>query len=359
MNNELTIHGKTYQKKELEDYCNERIKVSSLAWERDCCEFILEWLNDALEVKVKTSGSTGKPKEMYLSKQKMIHSANFTGKFFNFQKNQKALLCLSTRFIAGKMMIVRAFVWKLNLILVAPDGHPLKNLNLNLDFAAMIPLQVQNSLSLKKALTQVKTLLIGGGAINSNLENQLKSIKSTVCFHGYGMTETISHVALRSINGKNAKKYYTGIGNSKFSIDKHNCLKISNPQILESTITSNDVVRLISETEFEWKGRIDCVINSGGIKLFSEEIEKKIAPLIEDNFFVAPLPDSHLGEKLILVIEANKYDSYKEKKLSLKLKKNLSKYEQIQQIFYLHRFVRTANSKVQRKASLSKMNSLL
>lgn len=201
MNRELTINGKYYDELELLVYCRSKVFNSDNEWEKDYCKFILEWLDDTEQVKAKTSGSTGVPKAMYLSKQKMRNSAKLTGEFFNFKAGQNVLFCLSANFIAGKMMIVRAFEWQLNLLPVAPDGHPLENISSDIDFAAMIPLQVKNSLKLGKGIEQIKKLLIGGGAVDQNLENDLQDL-STECFIGYGMTETVSHVAIRALNGK-------------------------------------------------------------------------------------------------------------------------------------------------------------
>jgi O-succinylbenzoic acid--CoA ligase len=355
MHRELTINGKHYKENELLSYCRNIISNSDNEWEKDYCRFILEWLNDSDKVQAKTSGSTGVPKEIYLWKQKMINSANITGVFFNFEKGQNVLFCLSSNFIAGKMMIVRAFVWQLNLMPVAPDGHPLKNLNGKIDFAAMIPLQVKNSLVLEKRLNQVKKLLIGGGTIDQNLENKLQKLK-TNCFVGYGMTETVSHVAIRCLNGTNQSKYYKAMGKAQFSTDTRGCLKINTSDILDNTLITNDVVDLINETEFEWKGRFDNVVNSGGIKLFPEQIEKKLETILTQAFFVAGVPDDHLGQKLILVIECEDIDQNQKKELEQKIKSLLDKYEQARKIFYISEFKRTPTGKIQRKATLSTLS---
>ncbi|MDQ2177244.1 AMP-binding protein [Marinifilum sp. D714] len=352
MNRELTINGKNYKEIELLNYCRDIISNSDYEWEKDYCKFILEWLDDAEQVKAKTSGSTGVPKAMYLSKQKMRNSAKLTGEFFNFKAGQNALFCLSANFIAGKMMIVRAFEWQLNLIPVAPDGHPLVNISSDIDFTAMIPLQVKNSLKLEKGIQQIKKLLIGGGAVDQVLENALQDL-STECFIGYGMTETVSHVAIRALNGNNKSQSYQAMGNATFSIDERSCLEINAPAILDEPLLTNDVVELLDEIQFEWKGRFDNVINSGGIKLFPEQIEKKLEALINQPFFIAGLPDEHLGQKVVLLIEWEDVDENQKKELEYKIKSLLDKFEQAREIFYVSEFQRTSTDKIQRDATLS------
>ena len=354
MQRELTINGTYYNESELLNHCMKMLAGSTKDWEKDYCRFILEWLNDSDTVKAKTSGSTGVPKQMYLSKQKMINSAKLTGEFFNFSKGKKVLFCLSPNYIAGKMMIVRAFVWGLDLIPVSPDGHPLKYTQEEFDFAAMIPLQVKNSLNKEKGLGQIRKLLIGGGAIHQDIENALQKVQ-TQCFIGYGMTETVSHIAIRQLNGNNKSDLYTAIGNASFSIDDRDCLSIVAPAVLNEPLITNDVVELISEKEFEWKGRYDSVVNSGGIKLFPEKIEKKLEAIIPAPFFMAGLPDAHLGQKLVLLIESNDLDEDAKQDLSNKIKSLLNKYEQAREIFYVSQFRRTITGKIQRKATLSRL----
>ncbi|WP_421919958.1 AMP-binding protein [Marinifilum sp.] len=355
MNRELTINGKYYNEKELLTYCRNRIANSTNEWEKDYCKFILEWLDDTDHVKAKTSGSTSVPKKINLSKQKMRNSAKLTGEFFNFKVDQTALFCLSSNYIAGKMMIVRAFEWQLNLIPVAPDGHPLKTLDFDIDFAAMIPLQVKNSLNLKCGLQQVRKLLIGGGAVDQSLENKLQEV-SCKCFIGYGMTETVSHVAIRALNGPDKSTNYKAMGDALFSVDHRSCLQINAPAILSKSLATNDVVDLKEANQFEWQGRFDNVINSGGIKLFPEQIERKLENAIDQDFFIAGIPDQHLGEKVVLLIESKKADANLKQEIFQKVKSLLNKYEQAREIFYVSDFKRTQTGKIQREATLSALS---
>lgn len=349
---ELTINGKLYSEEELPKHCTSQLLSSDFQWERDVYSFILEWLDSKKTILANTSGSTGEPKLMDLSKQRMINSAQLTGEYFKFEKGQTALLCLSTNFIAGKMMVVRAFLWQLNLILVEPNGHPLNKLKGNIDFVAMVPLQVINCLKDGIDFGLITNLLIGGGAVDANLEEQLQELR-VKCFSSYGMTETVSHVAIKPLNGNRRSEYYQGLGSVTFSLDKRACLQINAPKVLSKVICTNDVVELIDEKHFIWLGRYDNVVNSGGVKLFPEQIEEKLKDAVSDPFFIAGVADKLLGEKLVLVIEKDNRSSEYVSGLLAKTKGLLGKYEQARDIIFIPEFKRTPNGKLQREATMS------
>lgn len=349
---ELTLNGRTYSEEELSKHCRSELLVCDFQWERSVYSFILDWLDEKDSISAKTSGSTGKPKEMQLSKQSMINSAKLSGSYFKWKKGDRALLCLSPNFIAGKMMIVRAFVWKLNLILVEPNGHPMKNVKSKIGFAAMLPLQVINCLKEGVDFGLIDQLLIGGGAVDSHLEASLQEIP-TRCFSSYGMTETVSHVAIRVLNGQDRSEYFEGMGNVRFAVDERDCLQITAPEILSEPLCTNDVVRLSEDKKFSWLGRYDHVVNSGGIKLFPEQIEDKLKTVISEAFFLTGVKDELLGEKLVLLIEKTDPSEAYVDELRGKIKGLPDKYEQAREIFFIPEFQRTANGKLQRKASLS------
>lgn len=332
--------------------CQDEIKTSTEQWQLDIYVFIQEWLDDNKQVKAKTSGSTGTPKNILLEKAKMIESAKMTGEFFKFQKEDNALLCLSPQFIAGKMMIVRAIVWQMNLICVKPDGHPLNELNSNIDFAAMIPLQVSNSIHNKNQLGKIKTILIGGGVVDKNLENKLGDINCNF-FSSFGMTETLSHIAIKTLNGSNKSNIYKALNGITFTLDDRDCLKIKAHKLLRKEIITNDIVNLYSSTEFEWLGRFDHVINSGGIKLFPEQIEEKLSLYINQAFFLMGIPDEYLGEKMILLVESNDHSEEQKKKILAEIKPYLENFQSPRDIFTISKFKRTSTGKTQRKATFT------
>lgn len=308
--------------------------------EMSVAKFIEKWLDFTEEIKVKTSGSTGKPKKIKLTKQQMVNSANATGAYFKTGSGTKALLCIPADFIAGKMMVVRAMVLGWDLHVVQPTKDALVEYDNEYDFVAMVPYQVSHSL---EALPKVKKILIGGGAISANLEAQLQEIE-VEAFASYGMTETITHVAVRRINGVAKSESYSALPDVKFSQDTRGCLCIHAPKISEEVVVTNDLVTLTSATSFIWKGRWDNVINSGGIKLFPESIELKLSDKIELPFIIASEKDEQFGERVILIYEGTESDLPDFKSAFA----NLESYERPKKVYKLSRFVYTETGKIKR-----------
>ena len=308
-------------------------------FEKPVGDFLLDWFDGKSYIEMHTSGSTGIPKIIRVDKQAMVNSALATGDFFELQAGNKALHCLPVKYVAGKMMLVRAMILGLDLEFVAPSSHPLRNVDGNFDFAAMVPLQAQNSIS---ELHRIKKLIVGGAKINSTLENQLIKLPTQV-FETYGMTETISHIAAKSVG----EKAFTVLPNVTISYDDQNCLVIHAPRISDDVIETNDVVELVNENQFIFLGRIDNVINSGGIKLLPEQIEEKLAGKIEPRYFISSKEDKELGEKIILVIEGNSFT------VDNSIFDELDKYEEPKEILFVPKFKETGNGKIIRKESLS------
>ena len=236
----------------------------------------------------------------------MVNSAIHTGSFFNLKENEKALLCLSPNYIAGKMMIVRAFVLGLNLVIVEPTGNPLRNTDFgSIDFAAMVPLQVFNSFHNKGELNQlrkIKKTIIGGGVVSKTLHGFLQKEENNF-FATYGMTETITHIAIKKLNGTDANENYQTLTNVGITTDSRECLVIDAPDVASERVITNDLVKIISPTQFQWLGRFDNVINSGGVKIIPEEVERTLSQFLNQRFFVSSWPDEKLGNRLILLIE--------------------------------------------------------
>lgn len=314
-------------------------------------DFIDEWNNDDLYITVQTSGSTGKPKEIRILKSRMADSARMTAEFLQIREHEKALLCLSPNTIGGKMMIVRAIVLNLDLIVASVSGNPLEKIQNEVDFVAMVPLQLMNTLihSVEK-LRKIRTIIIGGGIISSAIENQLIKENLTV-FHTYGMTETISHVAMRKV-GIDSTPYFTAIGQNFFS-QHENRLVIHSPLLDTKSILTNDIVELIDDKNFIFKGRADFVINSGGVKIHPEIVEKKLENTIHFPFFIAGLKDDILGEKVILCIESTPFELNKKD-----IQKKVSKYEVPKEVYFIKEFVRTESGKINRRKTIEEHKNL-
>jgi O-succinylbenzoic acid--CoA ligase len=338
VHNKFKLNGFGFTKDDLLRVAYSFIKEGE-NYEKPLGIFILDWFDPKPYLEINTSGSTGTPKIIRVDKQAMVNSALATGDFFDLQPGQKVLHCLPTEYVAGKMMFVRAFILGLDMEFVAPSSHPLTGVKGSFDFCGMVPLQARNSL---KDLHRIKKLIIGGAKVTKALEQELATIPSQI-YETYGMTETITHIAAKRV-GASA---FTVLPNVKITTDDRHCLVIDAHKISGEKIVTNDLVELISDTQFVWKGRFDNVINSGGIKLIPEQIEEKLASSISNCFFVYGKADELLGEKLVLYVEGESM------LIDESIFEVLDKYEKPKEIVFIPEFKRTATGKVIRDQSIS------
>jgi len=314
-------------------------KSNSQIWD-DVNQFISDWYSPKDEMMLQTSGSTGKPKSISVKKGWMKNSAQLTGKTFGLKEGDTALLCMPMKYVAGKMMVVRALKLGLDLKVVEPFSKPLKNIDEPIDFAAMVPMQLEKSLD---QIEKMKTLLVGGGKVNPKLVEKIQGI-STQVNETYGMTETLTHVAIKPLNGPNKSDVFQALDGIQFETDDRSCLVIFAPMMNPNPVVTNDLVELVDETSFRWLGRIDNVINSGGIKIIPELVEAKLTEVVSSRrYFIAGLPDESLGEKVVLVIEGDEIE------ISLDV---LEKYERPKEIYFISKFVEIESGKVIQKESL-------
>ena len=271
--------------------------------------FLKEWHNDSPTVLVHTSGSTGKPKPMLVEKRRMEASARITCGFLGLKSGDSALLCMSLDYIAGKMMVVRALSFGLRLIVVKPSGNPLGTVAEPVDFAAMVPMQVYNSLQVpeeRKKLMAIKHLIIGGGAIDDAFASELAGFPNHV-WSTYGMTETLSHIALRRLNGPEACEWYTPFEGVSLSQTNEGCLVIDAPAVHDGPLVTNDIVE-ISDKGFRVLGRKDNVICSGGIKIQIEEVERLLRAHVSSPFMITKRADKKFGEQVVMLTESMDMD---------------------------------------------------
>lgn len=296
------LNGKSFLKAELLNYAQNQLQRSDkTVWEKELFSFIKEWFNQSISITVRSSGSTGKSKEIKLLKRNMRLSAMKTIRFFDLGKGQNALLCLPVRYIAGKMMVIRAFEAGMNLITIKPESAPDLSGIKKIDFAAMTPHQVKSLLSKRLWVAYIRKLIVGGEAVGAELSNQVTKC-SVTAYETYGMTETMSHVALREITADYPIPF-RALPGVRFSTDERNCLRIE-VDFLSSSIQTNDIVELISETSFIYKGRNDFIINTGGIKLNPEKMESDLQKATGIEVIVSSVPDKKYGEKVILVFSS-------------------------------------------------------
>lgn len=308
--------------------------------------FLNEWFDASPVITVHTSGSTGVPKGLVVRKDRMMQSARLTCEFLNLQAGDTALLCMNLRYIGAMMMVVRSLVAGLNLVVRPASGHPLSDVEVPLKFAAMVPLQVYNTLRVpaeRKRLEHTDILIIGGGAVDDSLEAELKTIP-IAAYSTYGMTETLSHIALRRLNGEAASKCYYPFPSVELSLSAENTLIVKAPLICDDVLQTNDIACLCSDGSFTIAGRKDNVINSGGIKIQAEEMENRLQPFIPVPFAVTAVPDPRLGQALTLLI-AGKPDI---KELENKLQAVLETYYRPKHIFITELIPQTENGKIDR-----------
>ena len=319
---------------------------------REAFSFCKEWLAGESAFSQSTSGSTGAPKKISISRKQMEASARGTRDFFNIDTNHTLFCCLNPAYIAGKMMLVRAMVWGCKIHLAEPISNPIKDFEGGLDFVAMVPLQVQACLDSKKSLKKlqtIKSLIIGGASISSKLKIALVE-NGIHAWQTFGMTETVSHIALAKI-GKGELIYQTLPG-VEIGQDYRGAIWIKSEMSGASRIQTNDLVDLHSATSFIWLGRADFVVNSGGIKLYPELIEQKVEGIIEEifigvSFFFFWEKDEKFGEMLVLILETQESSS-RIKILKERLSDVLEKFELPKKIYFIPKFVRTPNGKINR-----------
>ncbi|MCS5489955.1 AMP-binding protein [Algoriphagus limi] len=327
---------------------------------KQALSFCREWMEGKETFLQKTSGSTGTPKEIEITRAQMIASAKATGEFFKINSSDFLLACLNPNYIAGKMMLVRAMVWDCPIQLVEPSSDPLQDLSENRlpDFVAMVPLQVQNSLKnpeSKQKLQQIKNILIGGAPCSLQLQQELSENRINA-WQSFGMTETVSHIALAKITG--SALWYHPLPGVRIGQDEREALWIESPMSGNQRIQTNDRIAFNSSGNFQWLGRVDFVVNSGGIKLFPEaiepQIEKEVNKLFpEKRFFLGGISDPVLGQKLILLIESPEKDLEKVKILLEQLKPKISRYERPREVIFLNQFEETSSGKINRFKTLA------
>ena len=338
LHKEFKLDGKSFKN---EKYLLDFTKTSY----SEIHKFLVDWFAESKFISVNTSGSTGKPKPIELKKEFMINSATATGKYFNLQAKTTTLLCLSVNFIAGKMMLVRAMVLGWHLDVIEPSSSPLDSIDKFYDFSAMVPIQLFNSLN---KINHIKVLIVGGGVVSKKLQNRIKNIETNI-FATYGMTETITHIAVKPLNKKAGLNFenevYQTLPDVIISKDNRDCLVIDVPKISDIQLITNDLVEIHSNNQFKWLGRYDNIINSGGIKLIPEQIEKKLSAVIDCRFFVTGFPDEALGEKLVLIIEGSIQNNLKSQILNLK---SIDKFEIPREFYFIDNFILTETKKINR-----------
>lgn len=322
-------------------------RATCIGIQSDLHRFLDEWASPNPCLTVQTSGSTGTPKQLTVRKEQMWQSARLTCQFLGLQQGDNALLCMPLQYIAGKMMVVRSLYAGLNLIMRQPSGHPLADVTEPLRFAAMIPLQVYNTLQVpeeRERLCRVEILIIGGGAIDAALEEEIRQLPGVI-YSTYGMTETLSHIALRRLNGPQASPRYQPFPSVQLSLSADDTLVVNAPLVCDEPLVTNDVARLFEDGSFIILGRKDNIINSGGIKIQIECVEHALRSIFSVNFAVTSIPDPKFGEILVLLVAGEEATS-----LSSVIHHMLPAYQRPKAIFRVDSIPLTGSGKTDRTA---------
>jgi O-succinylbenzoic acid--CoA ligase len=325
--------------------------------------FVQQWLNNQQTFTVQTSGSTGQPKPIAVSRNRMQASARLTLQALQISAGMPALLCINPAYVGGKMMLVRAMEGGLPIRLLAPEANPLMQLPPGEQplFTALVPLQLEAMLQDKHSLSilnKMKAAIIGGAAVSPALEEKAQLIKAPL-YSTYGMTETVSHIALRQINGPGRKDYFTVLPGIKISTDNRGCLLINGP-VVEEEVVTNDRVELLGDSSFRWLGRIDNIVNTGGVKVQAEELEAVATVCLREQgwgrrVLAGGLPDEMLGQRVVLLLEGEPLAAASIRKLMACLNNALPKYWAPKEILFTSNFVESDNGKIKRKETWAKL----
>lgn len=340
----LTIDGRCHGHKSLAALCAERLE-SGNERDKDIFGALGALLNEQDQITLQTSGSTGKPKTISVEKDKMLASAMATINALELKSGATLAHCLSCAHVGGSMMLVRALALSAELIVLPLDSSPLNTLgsDKNINLIAMAPIQVVGTLHykpLKEKFSKIKNVIVGGAPLDKRTTNELSSFSNSV-YSTFGMTETLSHIALRRVSSE-TQDYFECLAPTTISSDEHDCLIVHAPHLSETDIKTNDVVEILEETRFRWLGRADNVVNSGGIKLHPEVLEEKIAMRMESRYFFTSKPDPMLGQALILMVEGAER--------TLQFDDLLEKFERPREVRFVARFNEVGNGKVNRQA---------
>ncbi len=360
----LLLNGREFSYDSIQQTDNPHVALNG--YEARVLELLRQWLTGAQEFGLRTSGSTGQPQLIVLKRRQLAASAARTGDFFDLGPGDRALVCLNAEFIGGKMMLVRGLERHLHLTVVEPHADPFDAVpaDAEFDFAAFVPLQLRAVLAAGRAgrLNKLRAILVGGAPVEPSLLREIEQLKVPV-YLTYGMTETASHMALRLLNGPHASPHFRVLPGLHLGQDERGCLTVRGDVTDDKLIITNDRIELIDKHTFDWLGRADFVINSGGVKVQAEKVEQVLDVALAElgqsrRAFVAGRPDERLGQAVTAYVEGPALPAATEKRLLGLLAARLSKYEVPKGVQYVSAFKATASGKLDRAATLRGVDGL-
>jgi O-succinylbenzoic acid--CoA ligase len=371
---DLVLNGTSYSLHHLADgYAYYDISP----YEKRVLQFAEQWLAGQESFTVHTSGSTGQPKAIELTRAQMITSAELTCHALGIQPGDRALVCVSAEYIAGMMMLVRGLTLGLHLTIIDPVSRPLAPFatDTHFDFTAMVPLQLQETLQggahELAILNGMKGVLIGGAPVTLALEQQSQQVHVAL-YHTYGMTETVSHIALRRMNGPQRSDRFVPFDGVQLELDARGCLAITSALSQGVTLQTNDLVEFDPDGSFRWLGRIDNVVNSGGVKVQIEKVEIALEAWLlhyQDGlyatrrFFVGPMAHPSLGQEVVAVIEGEPFGGETtvtpelETAIRTSMQSSLTRYEVPRSYYFVPQLLETPTGKIDRRANLARLST--
>ena len=355
----LLLNGRAFSYVAIQQY-PAQLDAPVNGYEAKVLDFMRQWLNGTQEFGLTTSGSTGNPQPITLQRRQLEASARRTGDFFDLGPGDRALVCLNCEYIGGLMMLVRGLERNMHLTIVEPHADPFAYVaaDAEFDFSAFVPLQLKAVLAAGHAprLNRMRAILVGGAPADISLQQELQPLTVPVWLT-YGMTETCSHVALRRLNGPAATSSYRVLNGIAAGQDARGCLTLRGDVTDDQLIVTNDQVQLLDAHTFEWLGRADFIINSGGVKVPAEKVELVLDVALAEigaarRCFVAGQPDERLGQTVTAFIEGPALTAALEAQLLGLLAARLGRYEQPRQLRYVPEFKTTATGKLDRPATL-------
>ena len=291
---DFKLEGISYSAYDLVEYLKEK---------EDYYNFLKSWFDDKDYILTNTSGSTGHPKEIKLKKLDLIESSKLTARYFDLKVGDKIINCLPVKYIAGKMMLVRSLVLGLDLYIFPATSSPISEIKMNYELIAFTPIQLENSI---RFIDKIKKVLVGGSAVYDNLKEKILNSQSKV-YETYGMTETITHIAVRNLSM--GEKEFTTLPGIETG-EKNNCLFIKPNHLSIEIVQTNDIVEFTDKNKFLLLGRRDFIINSGGVKINPESVEKKLSNYISSDFVISSINHSKFGEVVVLVFKKSIPNGY-------------------------------------------------
>jgi O-succinylbenzoic acid--CoA ligase len=341
-------HAFTDSGQSLRDWSDKALPHTA-PWEQEYLRFFSEWGAGKEEWVFQSSGTTGAPSSVRFTRSQIEASAHLTARVFDLPHGAKALLCLPGQYIAGKMMLARTVVNEWDLLWEEPSSLPFGGKLPQADILSVTPMQLTNLLRLSPhSLDPVRIVLVGGAPVSPALREACIGL-STRIVETYGMMETLSHVALRELSGSRASDWFYPIPPVNMEPDSRGCLVIHAKHLGNVHIITNDAAEWNRQGGFRIAGRVDFVINSGGVKVFPERVEERIGHLISVPFFITWTPDERLGQKVVLCTEEDELSGAQEEDLLSRIADCVSDHERPREVFCFRQFERTVSGKIIRK----------